>query len=243
MERKEDMFGDAGEEPVEQAQEPVAETPTEPVEQPEETPEEPVAAVEPAAEKPDPVMVPLAALHETRDEVKALKAQLAALAPSAESQAEPQAPDMFEDPEGWQAFQRQQVDQALYVQRLNMSHRFAKVQHGEDVVAQAVQWADARCDTDPFFSQQVRYHPDPVGFAVENYRRDQIASNVTPETFEQFRAWQAAQQQQPTIAAAQPQIPASRPPPTSLATATSAGTSAPPKANVEEERLGAMFGA
>jgi hypothetical protein len=45
-------------------------------------------------------MVPLKALHETRDELKALKAQLEAIQQPQTPQAE-QVPDIFEDPEGF----------------------------------------------------------------------------------------------------------------------------------------------
>lgn len=198
------------------------------VEQPVEQVEEP-AAPEPEAERPrdengrfapkdkgEPIMVPLAALHETRDELKALKAQLATVAP----QPEPEPlPDVFEDQQGFVSTIQQQVQAAVYAERLNFSKSFAAQKYGEDTVKQALEWGQAKCGSDPYFNATVMNNPDPVGFAVEQFQREQIASQVDLSEFEKFKAWQAAQAQaQPTPAPTNP-----TPPPRSLATAPSSG--------------------
>jgi len=59
--------------------------------------------------KDGPVMVPLSALHETRDKVKALEAQLAQFS---QPQQQPQSiPDVFENPEGFYQHIQQQIAQ------------------------------------------------------------------------------------------------------------------------------------
>lgn len=169
--------------------------------------------------KPEQPMVPLAALHEVRDELKAFKAEAERLRQQQQPQPEaPTPPDMFEDPEGWQAYQAQQFQSALYQQRLDISHRFAVQQHGEQAVSEAVEWAKQRCDSDPHFNQMAMSNPDPVGFAIEQFRRDQIASKVDLSEYEQFQAWKQAQAQ-----AAQTAPPPQSTPPKSIVSAPSAG--------------------
>lgn len=183
---------------------------------------EPAPAPQPVAEvRPEPIMVPLAALQEVRDELRTLKAERAAPQP----QEAPKAPDVFEDPEGFREHLTREFDQRLYSQTLAISHRFAVQQHGKESVEAALEWGQARCAQDPHFNAQVFASPDPVGFAVEHYQRDQIASQVTPDEFQQFQAWKAAQgqlQAQPSQAApaVTPESPA---PPVSIASAPSAG--------------------
>ena len=194
-----------------------------------ETVEPPAAAQpepqpEPAQQpvKEDPIMVPLAALHETRDKVKALEA---ALAQFQQPQRQPQpveVPDPELDPVGFAQFQ----DNQRYTDHLFFSERLAVIQHGQETFEKAKQWGLARCDADPYFNAQVRSSQDPYSIVMAEYQRDQIATQVTPSDFEQFQAWKAAQgqlaqtQQQP---AAQPAVPETTALPRSIATAPSAG--------------------
>lgn len=207
-----------------------AETPAEPdtpVEQPEveEKGERPrdehgkfVKAEEP---KPEPVMVPLAALHETRDKVRDLEARLAA---SQQPAQQPEEPDIFVDQKGYTEHLRREFNERLYDQTLAISGRFAVQQHGKEAVAAAVEWGKQRCAVDPHFNAQVFASPDPIGFAVEQHQREQIASQVDPGEFQKFQAWQAAQaqaQQPPAQQQEQPQTP-----PASIASLPSSGGAA-----------------
>lgn len=196
-----------------------------------ETPAEPEVEAEPKAEptrdergrfKPTeeakPVMVPLQALHETRDEVKALKAQLERLQ---QPQEQPAAPDVFEDPDGFKTHLEQQFEQRLYQQTLAISQRFAEQQHGKEAVEQALEWGRQRCAADQHFNAQVMSNPDPVGFALTQYQREQIASQVDLSEFQKFQAWQAAQAEAQPVPVAE--IPT---PPRSLASLPSSGGAA-----------------
>lgn len=164
--------------------------------QQEEAPVEPVAEpaepVEPEKPKEDgPIMVPLAALQEVRDELKTVKARLAE-----EPMPEPQPmPDVIEDPEAFTQAVNSNVQTQIHSVKLAISRKFAEQAHGADLTNTALEWGKQRCAEDPVFNMQVMQHEDPVGFAVQQYQREQIASQVTPSEFEQFKAWQAAQAQ------------------------------------------------
>lgn len=202
-----------------------------PLELTEEAPQEPVQAeqpVEPTPEpeaRPEPQHVPITAMLDERDKRKALEQELAQLR-AMQQQQQPQAvPDVFEDPDGFAAYQDQKINELLYQQNLRWSERTATIEHGTETVSQAKEWAVARCDQDPYFNAKVAASPDPIGFAVSEWKREQIASQVTPEDLTQFQAWKAAQAQirataQPS--AATPTSPRT-PPPRSLASAPSAG--------------------
>lgn len=167
------------------------------------------------AKEQDQTMVPLTALHETRDKLRALETELSQMR---QPPPQPQAPpDMFEDPEGYQRYQSQQMVTALYQERRNFSQRFAVEKYGEQTVSEACQWGFERCAADPAFNQALYHSPDPIGAVVQQYQREQSLSklNADPAKIDEFLAWQAAQQ-----AAPQQQQPA--PIPTSLASQQSA---------------------
>jgi hypothetical protein len=185
-------------------------------------PAEPSAPAPAEPPKPEPIMVPLAALHETRDKVKDLEAQLGQFRQAQQPQPQPvQAPDPYEDPEGFAAFQQQQTHAAIYASNLNWSARVAELQHGKELVASVMEWGKARCDADPYFNARLHASQDPVGLAIEEFQR----SNIDPSDYAAFTAWKTAQaatsqaQPQPAQAAAPP-TPA---PPQSIVSAPSAG--------------------
>jgi len=212
----------------------------EPVKEPEEpAPQE--QPPEPEAPKPEPGYVPIGAVLDERDRRKKLEAELEQMR-QAQQPAEPfKMPDMFEDPDGYTAAINQQFGQRLYQSTLQMSERFARQQYGAETTDAAMQWAYAKCDADPMFNQQVRNSADPVGFAVQQFQRDQIVSNVTPDDFQQFMAWKQAQA---AVAQPAPQQQAITPParpPKSLATAPSAGNILTEAVQSEEEIFADTF--
>lgn len=237
------------------AEEPKAETPagptpaTEAAPEPEATPQsaEPevleLTEVAPGTPKPEPGFVPLAAMLDERDRAKALKAELDQLRASQQQQQPVQAPDPIEDPEGFANWQQATVGQALYQTNLRWSERIASIQHGADTVAKAKEWGFQRCETDPYFNAKVAASDDPVGFVVSEWKREEIASQVTPDEFAQFRAWKEAQGQlkQQAAPAATPKQTSAIPPP-SLASAPSAGTILTEPVQSEEEIFDEVIG-
>lgn len=208
------------------APEPVAEpVAAEPVAQPVVTPE-------PA--KPDPGFAPIGALLDERDKRKQVEAELARY------QAQQSAPEPIDvyDPEQLAAYQQQQVINT----KLDISEDMTRDKFGDELVDQARDWALQRFNANPAYQQEVLRQRNPWKYVVEQYQRDQIASQVSLTDFEQFQAWKAAQaqvtQQPGAPVAAQP--PHVQPPP-SLASVPSAGPTTAPKPDPVTEKLNTMF--
>lgn len=221
---------------TEQPAEPVVETPAEAEPEP--------VAVEPAPEpvKPEPGFVPFAAVLDERDKRKELQAEIERMR-QAQPAAQPHPiPDMFEDPEGYTTALAQTFEQRIYQTQLQMSDRFAQNQYGEELTTAAKQWAFEKCNQDPHFNAKVRESGDPVGYAVKEYQRDQIASSVTPDDFQQFMAWKQAQAGLTPAPAAPIDNPSpAKPPPRSLASAPSAGPAAAEPVQSDEEIFAETF--
>lgn len=183
-------------------------------------PVEPEPTPEPVAEQPKPEQqhVPITALLDERDKRKAMEQELERLRAAQQPVQTVEAPDMFEDPDGFAAYQDQKVQAALYGQKLQFSERMAKKEYGADVFEQAKAWAFERCNTDPMFNAKVAQSPDPYDFAISEWKREQIVSQVTPDDFAQFQAWKTAQTQLEAQTKPSPVAP-----PRSLASAPSAG--------------------
>lgn len=201
-----------------------AETPAEPVEA---QATEPAPVAPPA---PEPAHAPITALLDEREKRQAAERraqEIEARLRAYEQQQQVSVPDAYDDPEGFATFQQQQIEQRIYATNLQWSRRIAEVQHTPQVVAQAHEWGVERCNTDPFFNQKVQSSPDPYGFVIDQWKREQLLAEVKPDDLEQFRAWKAqmatgAPQPQPVA-----QVRASTPPPPpSLASAPSAGGAA-----------------
>lgn len=240
-----DMFGGPAEEPVEEV--------VEVAQEPEAAPAEPEAAPPAEEQRPgnitipepkaDPGFVPLAVVLDERDKRKQLEQELEQYRQK-QQQPAPEPIDPWTDLEGALAQRDQQYQQMLFQQKAQISRRFAEMQHGAETVQTAIEWARAKCDADPSFNQQVFVSDDPVGFAVTQYQRDQIASNMSMDDFKAFQAWKQAQSNPQPIAATPivaqdaPPVP---PPPKSLVSAQSAGSPVAPKTDPVEERLSRMF--
>lgn len=236
-----------------------AEADTAPVEEPKVEPEAPVEpqeptpeAVEPAPEpanpftppvveaKPDPGFVPITAMLEEREKRQAEKARADALEARLAAQQQPAAiPDQWEDPEGYAAHQ-----QSLRISdKLDISEEMARDKFGDEVVDQARDWALQQAQTRPGFYEELIRQRHPYKHAVELFKREQIASQVTPDDFAQFQAWKAAQAQlqaAPATAPATPNQPRTLPP-RSLASAPSAGGVMTEVIPTEEEMFEAEF--
>ncbi len=203
--------------------EPTAPTP----EPPQPAPEVPLELTERAdGTKAEPGYVPLGALLDTRDKLKAAEARNAQFeqeqAQQRASQQQPQAmPDMFEDPDGYQQVIAHQIQQATLNTRLDISEEMARGKYDDATVDAARDWVLSQGQANPGFVNQVLSSRNPYEFAVKEHRRVQALDKLSdPADLDQFLAWRAAQQQ-----AGQPAIPnqGSPLPPRSLASAPSAG--------------------
>ena len=240
-------FLDGGDEPAEDTAAPVVE-PDGPVRGPDgkfvsANPEpalEALVAVEPAPEPappvtvaPEPVQpghVPLSAMLEERDKRKAVEERLRAY----EAQQQQWTPDPYEDPEGFARFQQQQTQSLTLNVKLDLSEDMARDRHGDEAVDAARDWALSRFAQSPTFQNEVLSKRNPYEYVVQQFKREQLFSNVSSDELEQFRAWkananpltQASPAPQPVAAvlAAPPQFVA---PPRSLASAPAAGSPRP----------------
>jgi hypothetical protein len=210
-------------------EEPVV-TPAEPEPTPEAKPQPEESAnplVPPVVEaKPDPGFVPITSMLDEREKRQKLEAELAQLRASQQQPQPEPVPNMFEDPEGFQAYQQQFANQTAINVKLDLSEDMARQAHGDELVDQARDWALQRFQSIPGFQAHVLGQRNPYGFVVQEYRKAQIADQITPEDLAQFQAWKTAQAQiqtpAPPTAAAPPNSPRSVPP-RSLASAPSAG--------------------
>ena len=149
---------------------------------------EPPPAPEPASQaaRPEPGHVPLAAMLDERDKRQALERQVADY--RARDTATAQA---YAQPASFEA----QVEARLYTANLGASRRFAEREYGKAGVATVHDWAEAKCDADPFFNQQMRSSEDPYEAAIQAYNRERVAAEVSPGDLETFRAWKTLQAQ------------------------------------------------
>lgn len=211
----------------------------------------PAAPQAPAADPAVAQHVPLSTFLDMRDQKTAAERKAKELETwrnqqEAAARRQP-VPDPEVDPAGYQQHQAAQFQSALYTQQLNISRRFAEMQHGPDVTKTAFDWGAARCDQDPFFNEKVRASADPVGFVVDEWKREQLLTKLDPTQIEAFQAWQAAQAGQAPAAVTQQAAPAAqaaaRPvaPRPSLAAAPSAGAHSGPEARDGEAQFSAMF--
>jgi len=193
-----------------------------PVQEPQTVAVEPEPVSEPIKEEPiaEP-RVPLAALHEERFKRQEAEQRAAYL----EQFVQPPQEDEYIDP----VVQLQAQMQSM---RLEMSKELAKQTHGAELVEKAHEWAFNKCSVDPYFNQRMAQSLNPYAEAVAEFKRDQIASQVTPETFAAFQAWQQQQMQtqQPAM--------------TSLKSIAQAGGVKPPRQSGpvnEQDVFNAMF--
>ena len=166
-----------------------------------------------------------------REKRQALERQLEALKAAQPPPAQVQAPNLYDDPEGFAAHQAQQTHIVALNIKLDLSEDMARQRHGEELVDKAKDWVVAKMAQSPTFQQEVLSNRNPYEFAVQAFQRDQVVSQLKPADLDAFRAWQAAtaaaQQAQPP-AGASPPIPVAAAPPRSLASvASAAGSSSP----------------
>lgn len=159
-----------------------------------------------AKDADEPVMVPLKALHETRDQVQQLRAELNQLRqPQQQTQAQP-VPDIFEDPEGFVDYQNRQLHAVTLNTTLNISEEMTRKADGQETVDEAQKWGAQAFTANPAFYQQFLQQRNPYGFLVEHYKRASTFAKLgdDPSQIEAFLTWKQAQQGTPSTPAAVP---------------------------------------
>jgi len=218
------------------------------VDQPAPAVEQPPVVADPPQPDPapaDPIredngrFAPVSALQEERQKRQELERRLALLeAPKPQPQAEqPRAPDPYDDPQGFAAFQRQQTQQSMLEMRFQMSHEMAKTQFGPDVVEQARVWASEKAAKDPAFDLAMGQQAHPLAWVVQQHKRDALLQQIgeDPDEYVRRRYAELTAGTQPApiaavpaaVPAATPQpVPVPAPPPRSLVSEPAAGGAA-----------------
>lgn len=158
----------------EQSEPETVETPAEPEaeQEPEqaeaETEEKPEAEKTPEPEKvEEPQTVPVAVVSELRRELRELKAL--------QSQPEEKpAPDVFEDPEGYQKHMSEALGDATRRMKLETSRFMAEREFGKETVEAAFEYFNQH----PEQSAALLQHASPFHAAVEQFNAHRVASEI-----------------------------------------------------------------
>jgi hypothetical protein len=141
-----------------------------------EDPQEPVVVelvVEAPLPEKQPGMVPIAALLDERDKRKAAEARI-------QTQEAPQVviPDPYDDPDGYNRYTQERVDQMIVAQRFETSALIAKQAHGAEVVDAAALWAEEKAKADPSFAAMYMRESHPIDWIVQQHKRDGLYSQI-----------------------------------------------------------------
>jgi hypothetical protein len=166
----------------------------EPIEEPQNEPELPgetvgvqeevVAPVAPEPVRPDPGFVPLSAVLDEREKRKALEARIAQF--EQERQTQQPSIDPFDDPEGFARQQTGQVQEQMTAMRFQFSDQFAREKHGPDSVDAAIAWAGERARADQVFAASYMQQQDPIGWIVQQHKRDGMLSQIGDRSIDDF---------------------------------------------------------
>jgi len=133
------------------------------------------------------VMVPKAALDEARQRARDAEERLAKQGKTEETTDQPERAgirDPKEDPEGFAEDILGTIQLNTVNVTLNTSERFARKEHGNEVVDKVRDWALAKFETDPSFATKVLTDPDPYEVAIKAYNDEQLSavtSKIDPE--------------------------------------------------------------
>lgn len=136
---------------------------------------------EPVVEQPKSEhIVSLESMLGERDRRKAAEAERDELRRKweAQEQSRQAKPDAFDDPEGYTAYLERGMEERLTAVRYEMSERFAKQTFGEDATKAALEWAGQKANTDPTFAAQYHRESDPIGWIVQQHKRDALVSQL-----------------------------------------------------------------
>lgn len=205
-------------------EEPEAEAPAEAPEQPEEPKQETGAKSPPPGE--DGQRIPIIALLEEREKRQQYEAQVSQLQKRLqeleEAQEPVQAPDMFEDPEGYQQHQQQAVAQAIWNNTLNNSESMVREVMGDEAVDKATEAFKAT--NDPTLWAKLQQERHPYKWLVQWHQQQELLAEIgsDPAAYRARIEQEAIEKAKAELA----QSPASKAPPRTLADAPSAGRDA-----------------
>lgn len=203
--------------------EPVANAQPEPAQEPEQPKGEPEAA--PPAAVEETKHIPISALLDERDNLKAAIAEAEELRRKLAEYEAKQAPkpDFFADPEAALNATQQAAMAAAYNTKLETSRFLAEKDFGAETVAEAYAFFDAN----PHLTAQFRNAPSPYHAAVETYRKIKAMQEIGDDP-QAYRARIEEEVKQRLLAEMQSQPKPSAPPPSMAAAPGTGAGKAPP---------------
>jgi hypothetical protein len=186
--------------------------------------------------------VPVKALEDERRKRQELERRVAeferAQRPQAQPQ-QPQAPDIYGDPEGYAAYLRNQYDNGLYETRVVLSQDMMRQQHADydevEKVFADYMWQRAEMG-DQSLANALRQSANPAKFAYEQGKRIRFMTEIgnDPDGYVERKVQERlASLKTPPGTPQQPEAPAAAPP-TSLAGTASAAPPRSGKSNLAE---------
>ncbi len=157
----------------------VVDEPAEVVPEPEPQP----AAPQPEPHRPEPGFVPIQALLEEREKRRA--AEEASQRYQAQQQ-QFQRPDPLDDPDGYEAFQVNYLNQQLAAQKFEMSDMMARQAHGTEVVDTAIQWAQQKAQGDPVFAASYMRERHPIDWIVQQHKQAGLIEQIGNRSMDDF---------------------------------------------------------
>lgn len=142
-------------------------------------------AAEPAEEKFNPTLYKeMKEERRKRQEAERELERLRTQAPQTRQPA-PVVPDPYEDPQGYDAHVSNQIAQAKWEMRAEMSGQRAETLYGKETVEQAIAWAQEQGLKDPTLGQRVQNQSSPVEYVVKEYQQSRTLETIAGRTFEE----------------------------------------------------------
>lgn len=138
----------------------------------------------------------------------------------AQYQQPKQSIDPIDDPQGFQASVQEQIAQAQFQTRLEMSELIARQNHGEETWQATNQWLH----TNPQMVQQLQQSQDPCGEAVRAFKRHQAMQEIgdDPQAYRERVEAEVRERLEAEMTQQAPQVP-SQPMPANFASSRNAG--------------------
>lgn len=133
-------------------------------------------------------------------------------------------PDFWENPEQALGHLRQEFQQQLWNEKLNISEAQARRAMGDEIVDEATEAFKAEVAKNPALFQQLQSQRDPYGFVVDWHKRQEFLSEVQDP--DAWREQERERIRQELLAEVQQSKQPQKAPPPSMAKATPAGRDA-----------------
>lgn len=102
-------------------------------------------------------------------------------------------PDPAVDLPGYIRVQQGINNMQLLNERMNVSERFARKEHGNEMVDKAMEWALGQFEANPAYEEQIMGQPDPYDVVIKDFQGRQRVAETEGDEYKQFLEWKKAQ--------------------------------------------------